>query len=1740
MATKEGNHHIEEQVINLTINGAVDDQEVRTLQENFIFFYKEYIAAELQRIFDELVPSDVHITIDKLEIDLGNFSFTKITDLESAIRRKVRSVVEPQIKRKIEEVRRYAAAQRPGGSRSRRSGFSAVNILEHLLVYGHYPAWAGRQNGSIDELLDQLIAKKPRQLMNSLSQLGKEKKTIQRIQQQFSLPQLKRLFELLYGKQSSRIRKRLQQLRKRIRNATEKTLFSAAITYLLQERPESIQEGSLDERAFDRSIVETVQQQTGRTAPPSKVRPGFEEDHTEVQIIEYFLEHGAIPMWADVDSSRSLQQLLDQLLERKLVPLQRMLERQASKPQVMRRLVLQFTDEQLLQLLTPASEETVAFVEQTLQDLQFLTRTRQNITRTVSADAIRTTVFTEALGVFLIEKKSRLVKKTFLKTVLEQLTPPTRTDYTVLVKEAYKNVRRQKERSTLQPVLEQLDEQLQENLQAEREELRTAKRSYRQIERQLAPLLRQQEKGTLSIADARQLQQLQRQLQQLEQTMIALDEDQPLEIEQVVQQRQQLQEQLRAAEESEQASLQRRLERTEQNFERLQQALQKEVANLLRDKEKLHTRVGSIAEQRIKRVNNRLNKYQHAVKGIIQQLQLDQADITAFLSNINRSLRTNISNEEKQRLRQERQRLQKELIRINETIEALEKEEKALEEALADTLQFAEEGPMGESITQTTKLDLLLFQLQYGAIPWWAEKFPRQSIEELVLEFSKEEPRALLRAFQQVGKYPVVWERLVNQVAPSALRNLIIQLFPSDSQVILGQVELLRVIHFSQGFEQLERVEANSFVWSAVLEYLLTSRQPFNAQDFVKTAVLQTARTHALSPSKLLEFINNVATNRKEELGAFLTWNNNLLQDPATGATEREVAEYRTTQQQKQEGTYLTDEQKLELIVEYFSSGRFSERAKAVDLTTHEQFEQLFLEQMQNNIVQTSQVIIKLIHLSNARTFIIERLSDYYFWEIVYLIRPQAVLIAKRYFEDLRQLSDDRRLRLEKDVLLNSFINNATKGFDSELFVRQMLVVLQRETKREPLAVLAEWKRLLKARGTATRSTLLLTVMRLQVAALQEEQKSTSDPELRVALKERIQSNTQEYSSVSTVYAIKMAAENAEEQAANSEQQYTYTTLVKALEEHQQALDKLVKTYEETPPGEALRRLELERNIALEQAQIAQLNLKRPAILRKLEDEIEQAEKRLERLQQRAEQPTEAPILEAETAVSEVEPSLLERQSEVLELIEDKNPYVLEVLPPLLEDLQQEDQSHARFLGDVSNAAFQLPNERLQQAILDQLEPYTPKTPKTETTDPQDIAQNQEATPRGLDEQQDALRQTLIDILDVASIPPVAELQRMNDLDERQEAILSNFNQRSPFELWRDWEALELYFEETPEALTPARQRLQRLLYQAIRRREQQNLRQYVTNLRAAQRNLATRLDQANSLEGLETVQEELTTLWQQQQKQAEELVEVARDERSREDYQRFRRNVDRTFTNLQNRRIRQSNTLLQETGEELQTTISNQANELENLKQERSIQLQQLEERERRRAQQQQAPKKKRPKLPPIPAPVEEPLQIYNAGMVLLYPFITRLFRMLGYVKGKEFVDVEAQYKAIHMLQYIVTSRTQAPEHELLLNKVFCNFPVTEPVPFGIEFTPQELQTGESLLKGVIQNWPKMKNMTPNSLRGSFLIREGTIKEEEAKWQVVVHKQTFDILLKSIPWGYNFIRFPWSEKFITVEWKLM
>ncbi len=173
----------------------------------------------------------------------------------------------------------------------------------------------------------------------------------------------------------------------------------------------------------------------------------------------------------------------------------------------------------------------------------------------------------------------------------------------------------------------------------------------------------------------------------------------------------------------------------------------------------------------------------------------------------------------------------------------------------------------------------------------------------------------------------------------------------------------------------------------------------------------------------------------------------------------------------------------------------------------------------------------------------------------------------------------------------------------------------------------------------------------------------------------------------------------------------------------------------------------------------------------------------------------------------------------------------------------------------------------------------------------------------------------------------------------------------------------------------------------------------------------------------------------------------------------------------------------------------------------------------------------------------VEEPesgerVHINNAGLVLMWPFITQYFEMLGLTDGKEFNDKLSMARAAMLLQYLVTGEESHPEHELYLNKILCGIPVNTPLDTHVELTDKEKELSESLLGGVIGNWGALKNTSIDGLREGFLQREGVVVHMDDAIQLRVEKKTLDILLDSLPWSYNVVKLPWMENVIQVDWR--
>ena len=164
--------------------------------------------------------------------------------------------------------------------------------------------------------------------------------------------------------------------------------------------------------------------------------------------------------------------------------------------------------------------------------------------------------------------------------------------------------------------------------------------------------------------------------------------------------------------------------------------------------------------------------------------------------------------------------------------------------------------------------------------------------------------------------------------------------------------------------------------------------------------------------------------------------------------------------------------------------------------------------------------------------------------------------------------------------------------------------------------------------------------------------------------------------------------------------------------------------------------------------------------------------------------------------------------------------------------------------------------------------------------------------------------------------------------------------------------------------------------------------------------------------------------------------------------------------------------------------------------------------------------------------------ITVQNGGLVILWPYLGRLFTRLGLSDGKTFPGEEEQSRAIRLTEYLVTGSMEMEEHQLALNKLLCGAPLEFQVPATIEMTPEEEELCGKMLQGVIRNWEKMKTTRPNTFRETFLKREARLYKVEDRWELVVSRKPYDMLLDSLPWNISMIQLSWMPERLVVHWK--
>lgn len=182
---------------------------------------------------------------------------------------------------------------------------------------------------------------------------------------------------------------------------------------------------------------------------------------------------------------------------------------------------------------------------------------------------------------------------------------------------------------------------------------------------------------------------------------------------------------------------------------------------------------------------------------------------------------------------------------------------------------------------------------------------------------------------------------------------------------------------------------------------------------------------------------------------------------------------------------------------------------------------------------------------------------------------------------------------------------------------------------------------------------------------------------------------------------------------------------------------------------------------------------------------------------------------------------------------------------------------------------------------------------------------------------------------------------------------------------------------------------------------------------------------------------------------------------------------------------------------------------------------------------------KEKQKPLPPAKRQLDETekIEIVNAGLVLVWPYIQIFFRELGLLEGGGFKHEEAQWKAIHLLHYLATGQAVTEEQELLLPKLMCDCPLDAFVMTHFELDVQEKEECDHLLKMLIKNWPVLKKTSVIGLQQTFIQRAGMLSKDGNIWSIQIERASHDILLERLNWSISNIKLPWNDYLIQVKW---
>lgn len=179
-----------------------------------------------------------------------------------------------------------------------------------------------------------------------------------------------------------------------------------------------------------------------------------------------------------------------------------------------------------------------------------------------------------------------------------------------------------------------------------------------------------------------------------------------------------------------------------------------------------------------------------------------------------------------------------------------------------------------------------------------------------------------------------------------------------------------------------------------------------------------------------------------------------------------------------------------------------------------------------------------------------------------------------------------------------------------------------------------------------------------------------------------------------------------------------------------------------------------------------------------------------------------------------------------------------------------------------------------------------------------------------------------------------------------------------------------------------------------------------------------------------------------------------------------------------------------------------------------------------------------------PVDGDLRPGLPLRSAGLVLLHPYLPRLFAALGWVDERhpagEAFPWASLPSALALLHWLASGSDEPYEYELGAAKLLLGLAPDSPLPVAAGLLgPVERAEGEALLAAVVDHWPAIGRTSADGLRVAFLQRNGLLHAAADGWRLRLQPESFDVLLDRLPWGLSVIRLPWLAhgQTLHVEW---